>query len=241
MRVWGIWCACALLLAAPAFASGITSFEPDTTVEGFGRRVREPMVDTPIWVGSSYSLSSRYERSWRGFSNTPGRFGGLGLSATWPWKSKRQGWLEWSYRERTLFEKSTAYSVGPGGTLTPFQYDNQISFDMFTLRTGVEQRIGKRGTPLCTAGVGLGYGFGFSADTYGSFAHELIGRVACFSYPTRNARLGLMLSGGPAWTDRSDARFILSDGSNDRTPLRTYYEVALRLERRVRFPQSVAD
>jgi hypothetical protein len=73
--------ACLLLfLATPALAGGITSWEPDTTERP--RRVREPMVETPVWYGLTYSLGSRYERALNGFGRPPEYFSVIATGAT---------------------------------------------------------------------------------------------------------------------------------------------------------------
>lgn len=226
---------CLLLLAAPAFAGGITSWEPDTT-QRHGRGDREPMVETPIWYGLTYSAASRYERGWNGFTGAPNQFGAIATGVTWPWRSRLQGWSEFGYMLRTLRDKGIYHSLWPP---TTYAYDSESKHDMFTLRGGVEYRFGTKSRPWCTAGGGVGFGFAFGDVP--AVATETVGRVTCFLYPSQRTRLGFVLAGGPAWIARSGHSFPFAFTDDDRYRTRTHYEIGLRIESRLRFPVANAD
>jgi hypothetical protein len=225
-------CLC-LLFAVTAHAAGITSFEPDTA------RVqppREPMVDTPIWLGSSWTVSSMYRTEADGLWNGPMNFAGFGFGATWPWKSRRQGYAEWHYGARHIRHEVPS-TIFVGGILVPSTYVYTERVGLFAIRGGIEQRFGRRRTPWCTAGGGVGFALNAADDPAAAF--ELTARTAVFTYPTENTRVGLMLSAGPTWSDRAGTLHYASLG--EESTLRTHFDLTLRLERRLRFPKSVAD
>lgn len=224
-----------LLLAAPALADGITSWKPDSTERP--PRVREPMVETPVWYGLTYSLGSRYERALNGFGRPPEYFSVIATGATWPWRSRFQGWSEFAYMVRTLYDERTSSAFwNPGVT---YVQGITTSFDMFTVRGGVEYRFGTKGRPWCTAGAGVGMGLAFGDDP--AAATETLARVTCFLYPSGHTRLGLVLAGGPAWIVAPSNVYAFGVGSRGADGTRTHYEVGLRIESRLRFPAANAD
>lgn len=227
---------CLLLLAAPAFADGITSFEPDTTTRR-PHREREPMVETPIWYGVSLSVASGYEAGWHGFTNDPTHPGGIATGVTWPWRSRLQGWSEFAYVQRTLRDQRAPILTWSPGLVYTESFETEL--DMFTVRGGVEYRFGVKARPWFTAGAGFGSGFSFGEDP--AAASELLGRVTCFLYPSGHTRLGLMLSGGPAWISSTRGVYLTPGGESGGDRTRTHYEVALRIESRLRFPVANAD
>ena len=224
-----------LLSAVPAFAGGITSFAPDSVQRQ--RADREPMFETPIWYGLTYSMGSRYERSLLGFSRAPDQFGGIATGVTWPWRSRLQGWSEFSYMVRTLYDERTFYPSWAPGTVYVDHFETKL--DMCTVRGGAEYRFGTRGRPWCTAGAGLGIGFAFGDEP--AAATEALARVTCFLYPSGHTRLGLMLSGGPAWVSSPSTIYFITSGDERDVGTRTHYEVGLRIESRLRFPVANAD
>lgn len=234
MKPWGMMFVC-LLFAAPTQAAGITSFEPDTTRV---RGDREPMVETPIWLGSSWALGSLYRAGADGLWNGPLNFAGFGFGATWPWKSRRQGYAEWHYGVRNIRHEVPS-TIFVGGILEPWTYIYTERLDLFAIRGGVEQRFGRRRTPWCTAGGGTGYAF--NAGDVSAAAFELTARTAVFAYPSENTRVGLMLSAGPTWLGRGSATTIAFGNGREESTLRTHFDLTLRFERRLRFPKAVAD
>lgn len=232
---------CLLLLAAPVLAGGITSFEPDTTSrQARGDReptVETPMVETPIWYGVTLSVGTPYEQSWNGFANGPSQLGAIATGVTWPWRSRLQGWSEFAYVLRTLLDERTYQPYWSPGLVYVQSFETRL--DMFTVRGGVEYRFGAKGRPWCTAGAGIGGGFSFGDDP--AAASEALGRLTCFLYPSGHTRLGLMLSGGPAWITSPSGVYFLSGGQSGGVTIRTHYEVALRIESRLRFPVANAD
>lgn len=226
---------CLLLLATPAFAAGITSWAPDTTRRE--ARVLEPMVETPIWYGLTYSLGSRYEQALNGFGRAPQQLSVISTGATWPWRSRLQGWSEFAYMVRTLYDERT-YHPYWDPSLT-FVQGIETTFDMFTIRGGVEYRFGAKGRPWSTAGAGLGMGFALGNEP--AAATDVLARVTYFSYPSRHTRLGLMLAAGPTWIAAPQSAYRFGVGSSGGNGTRTHYEVGLRIESRLRFPVANAD
>jgi hypothetical protein len=224
-----------LLSAAIVHAGGITSFEPDSAQV---RRDREPMVETPIWLGSSWTVSSLYRPGGDGLVRGPVSFSGFGFGATWPWKSRRQSYVEWHYGVRNVLHEYPTW-IYVGGSLVPGTYIYTEHLDLFALRTGVEQRFGRRPTPWCTAGGGIGYAF--NASDLPALAFELTGRATVFAYPTAHTRVGLMLSAGPAWVGRGTGLTSNFRDGGERSGPRTHFDVTLRFESRLRFPRAVAD
>ena len=227
---------CLLLLLAPPALAGrrITSFEPDTTTHE--RPAPEPMVETPIWYGLAYSISSYYQQDLEGLKGNPERIGGIATGVTWPWRNRLQGWSEFAYLVRTIREQQSYWNSYIG------RYEHYVadeSCDMFTVRGGVEHRFGSKGRPWCTAGAGVGAGF--SLGETASAATEVLARVTGFLYPSRYTRLGLMLSAGPAWIVLPRRSYLLSSGPDEQNPTRTHYEIGLRIESRLRFPRANAD
>ncbi len=236
MKRWG-FVLIAWLAATTTHADGITSFEPDST-----KRVapdREPMIETPIWLGTGFSVSSLYRPGADGLFNGPMNFTGVGFGATWPWRSRRQGYVEWLYGMRHVRHELPGL-IFTGGGYAPYTFIGTEHVSMLALRGGVEQRFGRRRTPWCTLGGGLGYAF--NLDDQGPVtAFELAGRATWFVYPTQTNRVGLMLTAGPAWHSNGEALRFTSSGSGDEPLLRTHFEIALRLEHRLRFPKANAD
>ncbi len=224
-----------LLAASTARASGITSFEPDTTRV---QREHEPMVDTPIWLGSSWALGSLYRPDAHGLVKGPLYFGGFGFGATWPWKSRRQSYAEWHYGVRHVLHEVPSYIFfGGSQVLSTYVYTERV--DLFELRSGVEQRFGRRRTPWCTAGGGIGYAMNAGDALVVEF--ELSARTTWFAYPTENTRVGLMLSAGPAWFGRGGVADFGFGSNSEESNFRTHFDLTLRFERRLRFPKAVAD
>lgn len=225
-----------VLAAGSARAGGITSFEPDTTARV--SRDREPMVDTPIWLGSSWTVSSEYQADARGLTRGPVHFNGLGFGATWPWRSRLQGYAEWQYGVRHIRYVAHLFFFN-GVENVPYTDEFTDDRSMFALRGGTEYRFGRRSTPWCTAGGGVGYALDAGPNPASAF--ELTARTTLFTYPSRNMRLGLMLSAGPMWFAHSGPLAFTIDGINDHEPVRTHFEIALRFDRRLRFPKANAD
>lgn len=225
-----------LLLATPVHAAGITSFEPDTT-QRVPPRDREPMVETPIWYGTSLSISSEHREAWNGFGHGINGFSGIGLSATWPWRSRLQGWSDWSYAARRVSEEYE-FSWWNGFENVRSVQRVEATTDVFTGRSGVEYRFGERRRPWCTAGAGLGLGVSFDDGDPGALT-EILARVTCFTYPSNRTRLGLMLSGGPVWL--GGFAQPLYGTASQRNRMFTYFELSLRVESRLRFPVANAD
>ncbi len=224
------------LAAATSQASGtITSFEPDSARV---QRDREPMIETPIWLGSNWGVNSLYRSGGDGLVSGPVYFSGIGLGATWPWKSRRQGYVEWHYGLRHVRHEYPGY-VFVGGNFVPAPSVYTERIDLLALRGGVEQRFGRRRTPWCTAGGGTGYAL--NVGDAAEVAFELTARTTFFAYPTANTRVGLMLSAGPTWFGRGSGLYVVSGSGGEPSTLRTHFDLALRLERRLRFPKAVAD
>lgn len=217
-----------MLAAGSAQASGITSFEPDTTARV--SRDREPMVDTPIWLGSTWNLASEYQTQAKGLTRGPMHLSEFGISATWPWRSRLQSFAEWRYGVRHV-----RYSYRSASFTDEFTED----YPMFALRGGTEYRFGRRSRPWCTAGGGVGYAL--DAGRSPVAAYEMIARTTLFMYPTPNTRLGLMLSAGPTWFVYESGFYFAGGGSADERDVRTNFAVTLRVERRLRFPKANAD
>jgi hypothetical protein len=224
-----------VLAAASAQAGGITSFEPDTTARV--SQDREPMVETPIWLGTIWGAGSEYQPHGHGLTRGPVHFSGFGFDATWPWRSRLQGFAEWRYGSHFIREDRLG-SYFNGVAYVPFTYTYTSEYGMFALRSGVEYRFGKRSAPWGTIGEGVGYTIAVGDEP--AAALDLTSRATLFSYPTRTTRFGLMFSAGPAWYARPSG-FFLASGSGRSEPMRTHFEVALRIERRLRFPKANAD
>lgn len=225
-----------MLAAGSARAGGITSFEPDTLPRVRTERARAPMVSTPVWYGTTWVGGSRDREHGRPQLDEYRNLG-LGLTATWPWKSRRQGWFEGLYLTRTVRYPNFTYYTGTDTLLHRFDYEDLIERETFTLRSGVEQRLGPLPRPYATVGLGAGWGVG---DHVGVL--EVLARASAFVYPTRTFRVGLTTTGGLMWLTMPGTVGLLS-GNSSPTSLDAlaHLEVAVRIERKLRFPQAVAE
>jgi hypothetical protein len=220
-----------LLIAVPVHASGITSFEPN------GARDRAPMVETPIWLGATASIGSTQEPGWQGLGNTPNGSSAVGLSATWPYGSRFQGFTELSYAVRTRADETRWWGTSQG----PYVLSGGESrTDLITGRTGLEILFGKRHRPWLAAGGGVGLGFSTGRRERETIP-EVVARVTGFAYPTRLTRLGFMVSGGPAWLSAPETPFTFGGVEVARGGAYSRYEVSLRIESRLRLPGASTD
>lgn len=229
----------ALLAAVPVHAAGITSFEPDTTTRPpRERREREPMTETPYWSGSSWSFGTEYLRAAdRGALERLGTVE-YALTATFPHRSHRQSWLEFSYGRWLLTSDFTSTILFPGETVPrPILFRSKYDIGIAMLRGGLEQRIGRRTRPWATAGAGVGLGAGGTKLA----ALDANARATLYAYPSDQTRIGLQLSGGPLWLSSDPRTFLPGEDRSPSSPVRRHYAAALRFERRMRYPQALGE
>ena len=98
------------------------------------------MVDTPVWVGSNWGMSSRYRPDAEGLVNGPLNFAGCGFGATWPWRSRRQSYAEWHYGVQHILHEVPSY-IFFGGSQVRWTYVYTERVALFAARGGVEQRL----------------------------------------------------------------------------------------------------
>lgn len=233
------WCfafALALLLGAPvAHAGSITSFEPDTTSARARPAKDDPAVVAivPIWLGAISSLGVLHVSDFGPEQKGSAAPVYLGASATWPWSSARQSWLEAHY-ERFRFRlppRFVSQPIDSNVSVLVYTFPSR-QLDQFAVRWGVEQRVGALDRPFLTIGAGIGYATGFSTidgDERTALSLQALGRVTLFVYAGRSTRFGLGLEAGPNWT-------TLQNGGDHAW---NHAEINLRVESMLRLPRRI--
>lgn len=238
MRLVSLTCLSLALVAASTRAQSITSFDPDTSLRAARERTPPDMVDIPVWFGWQLAPvalgASRLDRS---DLATGGRGGmmlpWIGVNATWPWASNRQGWFDAGYQHWQFQARFVSVPFAGGGF--SFGYEgHDFGLDGFTMRAGVDQLFGRAGHPWAALGVGLGSGAGWVRQSAYSaafmFSSELLAHARVYVQPSSTTRFALGVAGAIA--------FVSGDGL-ERSGAWSHAEASLRMERALRVPKRI--
>lgn len=188
------------VLAPPARAQSITSFEPDTSSRAKHGRSPADTIERPVWVGFQVSpvtgvVDGLYakNRDWD-TGGTPW----VGLVVAWPLASSHQGWATAGYERWTYALHPQADPFG----LLPFI--SPVTVDQFAGRIGIDGLIGRDRPVSVAIGAGLGFGYGIVhvGSAFGSertTCAEVIAHTLVYFRLSGVARAAIGASGGPTF------------------------------------------